>query len=207
MEVREPVALYGKKKFTVEEYLSFEEDSIEKHEYFRGEIFAIHGAGFSAMAGATLDHNIIAGNFFSELKRQLKGKSCRPFNSDQRIFVPANHLFTYPDISVVCGSPKTKDNDQLNLLNPSVIIEVLSAGTRNYDRGEKFNLYRAISTLREYITVDSRSVTAERWFVNANDRWELQEFKNSGQQINIEALNVIISLWDIYDGTQAVTIL
>jgi Uma2 family endonuclease len=119
MEVREPVVVYGKKNLTVAEYLEFEKTSVEKHEYYRGELFA--------MAGAKVAHNRIVVRLTGLLSQQLRGKSCEPFNSDQRIHVPENTLFTYPDISIVCGSAvKTLDNDDYNILNPSIIIEVLS---------------------------------------------------------------------------------
>lgn len=147
MEVREPAIAYGKQKFTIEEYLAMEEAATEKHEYYKGEIFS--------MSGAKLPHNIIFKNLFGEIGIRLKGKKCQPFGSDMRVHIKANTLFTYPDISIICGEPETLDNDNWNVLNPAVIIEILSPSTKNYDRGEKFKLYRDIFTLREYILVDS----------------------------------------------------
>src|SRR6476660_8159255 len=113
------------------------------------------------MAGAKVPHNIIASNLMIILGQKLRGNSCRAFNSDQRIHVEKNTLFTYPDISVICGNIITLNNDDYNVLNPSVIIEVLSSSTKNYDRGEKFKLYRDIPSLKEYILVDSASVHIE----------------------------------------------
>src|SRR5690554_8040933 len=95
MEVRDPIVVYNKSKFTVDEYLRFEKDAAQKHEYFNGEIFA--------MAGAGPRHNIIFSNVFRELAYHLKGRPCKPFGSDLRIHIPENALFTYPDISVICG--------------------------------------------------------------------------------------------------------
>src|SRR5437868_1908188 len=138
MEVKEPAVAYGKQKYTIAEYLEMEETATEKHEYYQGEIFA--------MSGSKVPHNIIAGNTFGSLKQKLKGKSCRPFNSDQRIHIQKNTLFTYPDISIVCGNIMTLNNDDWNVLNPTIIIEVLSPSTKNYDRVEKFKLYREIDT-------------------------------------------------------------
>ena len=129
-KLKEPAVAYGKNKFTIEEYLQMEEASEEKHEYYQGEIFA--------MSGAKVPYNIIAINLTIQLGQKLKGKSCKPFNSDQRIHMPKNFLFTYPDISIVCGEIITLDNDDWNILNPTVIIEVLSPATKNYDRGDKF---------------------------------------------------------------------
>jgi Uma2 family endonuclease len=134
MEVREPLVSDGKKLFTIEEYLEMEEAATEKSEYYKGEIFA--------MSRAKFNHNIIAGNVHAKLHLKLEGKSCQPFNSDMRVHIEKNSLFTYPDVSVVCGEKKSLHNDNFNLLNPTIIIEVLSPSTKSYDRGDKFKLYR-----------------------------------------------------------------
>jgi Uma2 family endonuclease len=193
MEVREPIIAYGKKKFTIEEYLEMEAVAVEKSEYYKGEIFA--------MSGALLPHNIIAVNTLVSLSQKLKGKGCRPFNSDMRVHIENNTLFTYPDISVVCGEPKTLNNDHFNLLNPTVIIEVLSKSTRNYDRGDKFKLYREITTMKQYILIDSQAICIESFQVNEKNHWELEEYKTLDQVLAITALQVYISLSDIYEGT------
>src|SRR6516162_7116924 len=143
MEVKEPAIAYSQQKISIEEYLEMENAALEKHEYYKGEVFA--------MSGAKVPHNIIGANLLIALSLQLKGKTCKPFNSDQRIHIPSNTLFTYPDISIVCGEVIMLNNDPYNVLNPTVIIEVLSKHTKNYDRGEKFKLYRDITTLKEYI--------------------------------------------------------
>src|ERR1041385_5553388 len=147
IEVREPLEVYGKKKLTVDEYLEFERTSTEKHEYFRGEVFA--------MSGASPRHNIIFTNLIGELYTALKGKPCRPYGSDMKVQIPENTLFAYPDISIFCGDVKRLDNDKEYIIGPSVLIEILSPSIRNYDRGEKFQLYRDIPSLKEYILVDT----------------------------------------------------
>ncbi|MDP4262052.1 MAG: Uma2 family endonuclease [Bacteroidota bacterium] len=195
--LREPVAAYGKKRFTIEEYLDFENASDEKHEYYQGEIFA--------MPGSKVPHNIISGNIYFGLRKRLEGKSCQAFNSDQRIYIPQNSLFTYPDISVVCGDILTKNNDEWNILNPSIIIEVLSPSTRNYDRGEKFKLYRDIPTLREYILVDSESIRIEAFHVNDNGHWELEEYKNTNETLLIKTVQLSVPLTEIYEGIKLAT--
>ncbi|HMR83733.1 MAG TPA: Uma2 family endonuclease [Niabella sp.] len=194
MEVREPAVDYGKRKYTIEEYLEMEIEALVKHEYFRGEIFA--------MSGAKLQHNKIAGNLYATLHTRLKGKECRPYHSDQRIHIEANTLFTYPDISVVCGEEVTLNNDDMNVLNPSVIIEILSPSTRDYDRGEKFRLYRDIPTLREYILIDSESVHLEAFRLNGIHRWELEEYNSPGEQLYIKTINEYFSISEIYDGVK-----
>jgi Uma2 family endonuclease len=192
LELREPVPVYGKMKLTIEEYLEFENASEEKHEYYQGEVFA--------MSGPKVAHNIIAGNIFGELKQKLKGKSCQPFTSDQRIYIPSNTLFTYPDISIVCDDIETKDNDEWNILNPTVIIEVLSPSTKSYDRGDKFKLYRDIASLKEYILVDSKSLAVEVFRINENGHWELEEYKSISDILLVKALQVSIPLAEIYEG-------
>lgn len=189
--VREPAIAYGKQKFSIEEYLEMENAAVEKHEYYQGEIFA--------MSGAKVPHNSISGNLFGELANKLKGKNCRPYGSDQRIHIESNTLFTYPDISIICGELITLNNDDWNVLNPTVIIEILSSSTKNYDRGEKFMLYRDIPTLREYILVDSGRVHIEVFRLNSNQRWELEEYSLLKDQLHIKAINEYIDITEIYD--------
>ena len=192
MEIREPAVAYGKEKISIEEYLEIENASNEKHQYYKGEIFA--------MSGAKVPHNTITGNLFIELGQKLKGKKCKPFNSDQRIHIQSNTLFTYPDISIICGEIITLNNDDYNVLNPSVIVEVLSKSTKNYDRGEKFKLYRDIATLREYILVDSESIHIEVFRLNENKHWELEEYSSLESSLAIMFIAEIISLQEIYEG-------
>jgi Uma2 family endonuclease len=191
-ELREPAVAYGKSKFTVEEYLEFEKTSEKKYEYYQGEIFA--------MSGSKVPHNTISVNIIAALKQKLKGKSCKPFNSDQRIYIPKNSLFTYPDISIICGDIITLDNDDWNILNPSVIIEVLSPGTKDYDRGGKFKLYRDIPTLKEFILVDSEAVNIEAFRINESGYWELEEYKKTGTALLIKTVGVAIPIEELYDG-------
>ena len=192
MEVREPAVAYGKEKMSIEAYLEMENAADEKHEYYKGEIFA--------MSGAKVSHNIIAGNLFALLFNKLKGKKCKPFNSDQRIHIPSNSLFTYPDISIICGEVITLNNDDYNVLNPTVVVEVLSKSTKNYDRGEKFKLYRDIKTLKEYILVDSESIHIEIFRLNANSHWELEEYNSLTNVVTIKAVDETIFLSEIYDN-------
>ena len=194
MELNEPGVAYGKEKTSIEAYLEMENAADEKSEYYKGEIFA--------MSGAKVPHNTISGNFFGTLFNKLKGKKCKPFNSDQRIHIPSNTLFTYPDISIVCGEIVTLNDDDFNVLNPTVIIEVLSRSTRNYDRGEKFKLYRDIATLKEYMLVDSESIHAEVFRLNANGHWELEEYNLLSDVVIIKAIDETIILSEIYDGVQ-----
>ena len=195
-ELREPAVAYDKYKYTIEEYLQMEEASDEKHEYYQGEIFA--------MAGAKVPHNIISVNLIKLLGQKLKGKSCEPFNSDQRIYIPQNSLFTYPDISIICGEIVTLNNDDWNIINPVVIIEVLSKATKNYDRGDKFKLYRDIATLKEYILIDSETISIEAFRINDGGHWELEEYKKADNILLIKCIQVSIPVTEIYERTDLI---
>ena len=192
MEVKEPAVSYSKQKISIQDYLEMENAATEKHEYYRGEIFV--------MSGTKVPHNLISSKFFYALGKRLEGKPCQPFGSDMRIHIEANTLFTYPDISVVCGDIQTLNNDNWNVLNPTVIIEILSPSTKNYDRGEKFKLYRDIPTLKGYILVDSESIHVEVFHINENNHWELKEYKSIEDTFEIEAINVNITVAEIYQA-------
>ncbi len=117
-----------------------------------------------------------------------------------RVHVEKNTLFTYPDISVVCGKPETLNNDNFNLLNPTVLVEVLSKSTKSYDRGDKFKLYRDIPTLKEYILIDSLSISIEVFRINEKSHWELEEYKVIEETLSLPVLQLTIPITDIYDG-------
>jgi len=196
MDIKEPAVSYNNKKYTIEEYLEMEQVSQEKHEYYEGEIFA--------MSGSKVTHNIIAMNTSTLFTSKLKGKPCRPFNSDQRIHIEKNSLFTYPDISIVCGDIETRNNDDWNILNPTVIVEILSPSTRDYDRGQKFKLYRDIPTLKEYILVESEAINVEIFFLNNENHWELREYKSIENYFILESIQVKLELTEIYEGTKLI---
>jgi len=190
-EVREPAVAYGKRHFTIEEYLEMENAATEKHEYYKGEIFA--------MSGAKLSHNDICINLVFALKTRLKGKPCKPLGSDMRVYVPENTLFTYPDISVFCNGVDTRNNDKMDAINPTVIIEVLSPSTKKYDRGEKFELYKAILTLTDYILVDSETIKVEAWHKADNGEWNLTEYSSLADTLYIPSIEVTVPLAEVYD--------
>jgi Uma2 family endonuclease len=196
MEVREPLVVYNKKRLTAEEYLEYERAADQKHEYFMGEIFA--------MAGAGVRHNVIFSNVFIQLGAPLKGKPCRPYGSDMRIHIPQNTLFTYPDISIICGEliPSDKDADTATL--PSVLIEILSSSTKNYDRGIKFKLYRDIPSLKEYILIDAESIGIEAFRVNEHGHWELEEYKTIHETLTLHTVGASLPLTEIYEGTKLI---
>ncbi len=176
------------------EYLENEREATEKHEYFQGEIFA--------MSGATDAHNIILMNCSVDLGNKLKGKKCRPYGSDMRMNIPENTLYTYPDLSIYCNEIETLDDKQDTAKKPTVIFEILSKSTRNYDQGEKFNLYRAIPTLKEYILIDSEKVKVYRHTKTSDSSWILTEFSSINDVFKISSLEIEMSLIDIYDDVK-----
>jgi len=191
-EVREPLVAYGKKILTAEEYLEWEKQQEGKHEFFGGEIFA--------MAGASARHNVIFKNLFVELAVALKGKPCQPYGSDMRVHIPQNTLYTYPDISIFCRDILDESED--GIVEPTVLIEILSTSTRNYDRGGKFKLYRDIPTLKEFIVVDSEQISVESFRLNERGHWELEEYKQASDNLNFPSLAVSVPLSEIYAGTK-----
>jgi Uma2 family endonuclease len=187
--LREPIPLYGKKKFTIEEYLEFENASPEKHEYYQGEIFA--------MAGASYDHCEIATNLIVSLGGKLKNKPCRPYGSDLRLHIPQNTLFTYPDISIICRNTFNTEESKAGAYQPIVIVEILLPSTRNYDGNQKFALYKDIPSLKEYILIDSKQVHAQVFSLKPGNTWDSKEYKALNQIVKINAIKVNLSMKEI----------
>jgi Uma2 family endonuclease len=182
------------KMYSEKEYLELEREAEYKSEYYQGEIFA--------MAGASPNHNRIMANLSGEIYMALKGRSCQNFSSDMRLHIPQNGLYTYPDVIIVCGKPEFSEDDKNTLINPSVIIEVLCKSTSTYDRGDKFRLYRSISTLTEYILVDSLSISIEAFRKNEDGSWVLNaEINKIEEQITLTTIHVQLELKDIYAQT------
>lgn len=184
-------------KLTEAEYLEMERKATFKSEFFRGEIFA--------MAGASLKHNMIVGNTFGILWTFLKGKPCRVFSSDLRVKVDESGLYTYPDLSIVCGKPILLDDKADTLLNPIVLIEVLSKSTEDYDRGNKFSFYRQIEALQEYILISSEAPKMEKFRKLENGDWLFSESR-IGQDFLIESIDFVLELSDVYSGVEWETI-
>jgi Uma2 family endonuclease len=178
-------------RYTIEEYLARERVAPYKSEYYRGQIFA--------MAGGTPRHNTTGGNIFASLRGRLRGTHCRPYNSDQRIRIPTNGLSTYPDISVVCGELQLDPQDREAIVNPRVIFEVLSKSTESYDRGKKFDLYRQLESLREYILVAQDEPHVERFVRQEDGSWLLKVFKGLDAVLELPTLACALPLAEIYE--------
>jgi len=196
--VNEPSIAYEKRRYTVQEYLEMEKASQEKHEYFEGEIFPLHRPDVTSMSGAGMNHNEIFTNLFLKIGDSLKGQPCRPFDSDMRMNIPQNTLFTYPDISIYCNEIKHMEEDEDTVLLPTVIIEILSPATEEYERCLKFKLYRDIPSLKEYIMIDSTEISVEAFHINENQNWELKEYKSIDESLQFFSLGLNVMLKDIY---------
>lgn len=176
---------------TVEEYLAFERVSAEKHEYRDGEIVAMTGASYA--------HNLLVMNAGASLHTRLRGKPYRVLPSDLRVYIPHSRLFTYPDLTVVCGQPRFSDARQDTLLNPQIIIEVLSPSTQGYDHGEKFRHYRSIESLREYVLIEQDSQQIEHFARQSDNLWLLSDVTGSGATLHLPTLDCAIPFAEIYE--------
>ena len=180
---------------TPEQYLEIERKAEFKSEYYNGEMFA--------MAGAKSSHNLINTNLTRELSLQLRSRPCRVYSSDQRVWVAPTGLYTYPDLVVVCGEPRLQDGVLDTLLNPTVIVEVLSPSTEAYDRGRKFGNYRTIESLKAYLMVSSELIGAELYTRQPDNRWQLTAEANKLENtIEIELIGCRLKLADIYEKVE-----
>jgi Uma2 family endonuclease len=184
----------AKQKLTPAEYLAIERKAEFKSEYYAGEMFA--------MAGARFPHNAIKDNLIVELGSQLRGGPCRTLSSDQRVKVPKTGLYTYPDIVIICEPPQFEDDERDTLLNPRVIIEVLSESTETYDRGEKAKHYKRIPSLQEYILVSQREALVERMVRQDDGSWKVTEFAGLDATLEFTSVQAKVALAEIYRGVE-----
>lgn len=171
------------------EYLALEECSVERHEYLAGRVYA--------MASASPRHNRIVGNAFASLDRALAGKPCVALAGAQRVYVQATDLATYPDVSVVCGQPNY-DADRRTLLNPSLLVEVLSPSTEDYDRGAKLRHYMRLSSFREYLVVASDEPRIEHHRRLETGQWLMTVYEDAEDEISLPTLGTSVRLADFY---------
>jgi Uma2 family endonuclease len=188
-------ALPKRKYVSPEEYLALERESIERHEYFDGEIFL--------MTGSSLNHAAIAGNISAALHARLKGRDCRALQSDMRVYIPKTGLYTYPDVLVVCGKPQLLPDAHLDTVtNPVLIVEVLSSSTEGYDKGVKFDNYRSLESLREYLLISQDSKKAIRYTKQADGSWILMDFIGDATEIELVSIECVLTMDDIYDKVE-----
>ncbi len=180
----------AKRLYTPDEYLALERAATYKSEFYRGEIFAI--------AGASYNHNRISANILTEVGSRLKQGTCAPLSSDQKVFVQATGLYTYPDFVVVCGQPQFHDTYKDVVLNPKLVVEVLSPSTEAYDRGVKFRQYATLESLVEYVLVSQDRVSVECLTRHGDGQWLLAIFDRLDQVVRLASINCDIPLADIY---------
>jgi Uma2 family endonuclease len=179
--------------FTPEEYLEGERKAETKSEYLDGHIYD--------MAGATRAHNLVAGNIFGEIRSQLKGRTCEAYIGDMKVRVPSSRLYTYPDVAVACGEIQFEDDETDVLLNPVVLIEVLSPSTEAYDRGRKFERYREIESLQEYILIAQDRVSVEH-YLRRGGEWAFKSYLDRNDRIALPSIDCAILLSEIYLGLE-----
>ncbi|HMB92827.1 MAG TPA: Uma2 family endonuclease [Rhodothermales bacterium] len=175
---------------TPEAYLALDREADIKYQYCAGEIFA--------MGGASEEHNLIVTNLIRELSLQLKERPCKVYPSDMRVKVNPTGLYTYPDVTVVCGEARFDDEKFDTLLNPTILFEVLSESTSDYDRGGKFGHYRKLASLQEYVLVDQERVYAEHHTRQPDNRWLLAETDDANDTIFLESIDCQLALTDVY---------
>jgi Uma2 family endonuclease len=183
--------------WTEESYLAFERASDIRHEYVHGEVYA--------MAGASLRHNVITSNIAASLGTQLRGKPCSAMSSDMRVKTPTR-LYGYPDVVVVCGEPQLDDKQYVDtLLNPTLIVEVLSPSTEAFDRGKKFTHYQSMASLQEYLLIAQDEARVEHFRRQPDGKWMLESFTELTDSVGLPSIDCTLVLTDVYDRVEFAT--
>ncbi len=176
--------------YSTVDYLTFEDESQEKHEYHDGYIVS--------MAGGTWNHGVISANTISSINSQLKNRNCIASTSDVKVSAQKVNHYYYPDGLVICGKPRFEGNRKDIILNPTLIVEVLSKSTESYDRGEKFAMYRTIPSLQEYVLVSQKTAHIESFSKNEQGIWQLAEAKGAEEILPLYSLEIDLPLADVY---------
>jgi Uma2 family endonuclease len=186
------MALQTRPNYSFDDYLAVEREAIdEKHEYAAGRVYA--------MTGASYRHNLIVSNLARELGNQLKGRPCAALTNDMRVRVEAADACKYPDVAALCEEPQFHDERNDVLLNPTLVVEVLSPSTEAYDRGGKFALYRALPSLQEYVLVAQDRLSVEVFTRQPDNRWLLTAYNALDDQVTFDSIQCRILLNEIYD--------
>ncbi|MBC5796621.1 Uma2 family endonuclease [Sphaerospermopsis sp. LEGE 00249] len=184
--------LTQKQYYTPEEYLKLEATADYKSEYIEGQIIP--------MAGASINHNRITGNFYAELNFAFRQQDkYEVFNSDMRLWIPQKLIYTYPDVMIIADEPEFFNNRKDTITNPQVIIEVLSKSTKGYDREDKFAAYRTIPSFQEYVLIDQTRIHVEQFSKTGKKRWNLYEYDEEDENISLVTVPFKISLQNLYN--------
>ena len=183
------------RRYTVEEYFAFEEQAEMRHEYYHGEIFPLDGP--AAMAGATFAHNTIKQNCVIALRQGLRGSGCRVFDENVRLGIEQDQQFTYPDVMVTCHPDDRRET--LVVRHPSLIIEVLSAGTEAHDRGWKFQQYQLLPDLQQYVMISQNKVLVESYLRDSASEWKLTTLRQLTDELALPSVQLRVSVAAIYE--------
>lgn len=178
-------------QLTVQEYLYQERQAQIKSEYIDGDKVA--------MTGTSRNHNLISGNLFASLHTQLRPRPCEIYMGDMRVAVDQAEFYTYPDIVIACEDPQFLDDQLDTLLNPTLIVEVLSPSTSSYDRGEKFRRYRQLSSLQEYLLISQDQIGLEHYQRQGESEWTLVDIEGAESQVYLPSIQCQLWLQDIYE--------
>ena len=182
------------KRITPQEYLIRERQASTKSEFYRGEVVE--------MVRGTANHSLIAANFVGEVRNALKDKLCTVFNIDLRVQVQSTGLYTYPDATIVCGELEFDDDQRDTIINPTVIVEVLSDSTEKYDRGKKSNHYRQITSLKELILIAQDRPHVERFTRQPNGDWLFHEQKELSAEFELKSPGIFVAMSELYRGVK-----
>jgi len=184
-------------RMTEEEYLALERKAEYRSEYIDGEVYA--------MAGASWKHDQIVQDLGLSLRSKLRGTRCRTFGDNVRVRIPQTRMYTYPDLGIVCGPPQFADDQKGTLVNPIVLIEVLSDSTRNYDQGDKFAHYRRLESLREYVMLEQDAPHVEHYTRQADGSWLLREYDGLDARVTLASAGCELALAEIYENLEPPT--
>ncbi|MEO6732837.1 MAG: Uma2 family endonuclease [Ferruginibacter sp.] len=185
-----PVAV--RKYYSEEDFLILERMSKTKNEYYRGEIFA--------MSGASFQHNQIAAFLAKDIGTHLTGKECNIFGSDLRVHSWFQSFYTYPDAVVICGEPAFVDNEFDTIINPSILFEILSPATEEYDRTIKFEFYKNITTLQQYVLIDSQKILIEVFTKQQDNSWLSKKYEHPEDEWVLAPINYRGKVKQVYEG-------
>lgn len=180
-----------KRRYSVAEYLQMEEKALDKHEYWDGEILA--------MSGGSYRHGRVSTNLVIALGIRLRGKPCQPLDANMRVRTTINR-YVYPDAQIICGKPKfdPEDSNQTTVINPTIVFEVLSPSTEDYDRVRKFDAYMLIESLKEYVLVDPRLPLVQIYYRQEDGSWRLDRYTDLKADVKLRAVGLDIPMAEIY---------
>jgi Uma2 family endonuclease len=196
-QVDKPIKSIAPQRYSSEEYLAIEVAAADRHEYRDGEIIP--------MAGGLPDHNQVAGNIYATLNFALRGQPYQAFMTDQRLWVPSKQIYTYPDVMVLPLPLMLQDGRKDTVINPILVVEVLSDSTADYDRGDKFAAYRSIPSFREYVLVNQYSQQIEHYVKGKGKKWDFQVYDETDMGLELLTIGGEMTITDIYDKVKFAT--